>query len=371
MKFKIAVLPGDGIGPEVIAQAVRVLETIGEKYGHTFEFAEAMVGGQAIDATGTALPPETLALCKKSDAVLLGAVGGPKWDDPKAAVRPEQGLLGLRKGLGLFANLRPVRVLPMLLDSTTIKPEVLKGVDIIVIRELTGGLYFGKPSKRWTTARGRRAVDTLVYSEQEVARIVRVGCELARQRRKKLTSVDKANVLSSSRLWREVAQEVASEYPDVAFENMLVDTCAMQLIRRPASFDVIVTENMFGDILTDEASVLAGSMGMLPSASLGPTTGGQSGTERRFGMYEPIHGSAPGMAGQNKANPLATILSAAMLLRYSCALPAEAAAIERAVEAVVAQGVRTYDIPEPGKPVVSTAAMGDAVIAAIKDSLGS
>jgi 3-isopropylmalate dehydrogenase len=310
-----------------------------------------LVGGVAIDETGIALPQDTLKICRSSDAVLLGAVGGPKWDDPRAKEHPEDGLLALRKGLGLFANLRPVKVFPELVDSTNLKPKVIDGVDLIFVRELTGGLYFARPKRQWQTSRGRRATDTMTYSEQEIERIVRVGFELARTRRHKLTSVDKANVLQSSRLWRQVAMEVASEYSDVELDHMLVDACAMRLIQNPTYFDVIVTENMFGDILTDEASMLAGSMGMLPSASL-------AGVPREgvniFGMYEPIHGSAPRRAGLNMANPVATILSIAMMLRYSFGLIQEAQTVEAAVEDVLRQDYRTYDIMDEGKTKVGT-----------------
>jgi len=356
VKFDIAVLPGDGVGPEVAAEGVKVLEAVSRRFGHSFELDYGLIGGVAIDQFGVALPDETLRKCQKSDAVLLGAVGGPKWDDPRAKVRPEDGLLGLRKGLRLFANLRPVKVLPVLINSTNLKPSVIEGVDLMVVRELTGGLYFGKPKRQWQTARGRKAVDTLAYSEKEIERILRVGFELARVRRKKLASVDKANVLESSRLWRQLAIELSQDYPDVELQHMLVDACAMRLIQRPADFDVIVTENMFGDILTDEASMLAGSMGMLPSASLAgiPKEG-----QKTFGMYEPIHGSAPRRAGQNIANPLATILSVAMMLRYSLGLVPEAEAIERAVNDVLEQGYRTYDIMEEGKTKVGTREMGD------------
>ncbi len=358
MKFDIAVLPGDGVGPEVVAEALKVLRAVGERFGHEFRFQEGLIGGISIDASGEALTAATLKMCRRCHAVLLGAVGGPRWDDPLNKVRPEDGLLDLRHKLALFANLRPVKVLPMLVDSTTLKPEVIAGVDMVVVRELTGGLYFGKPKKRWTTARGRRAVDSMLYTEQEIERIVRVGFELARQRRRKLVSVDKANVLESSRLWRTVATEVSAGYPDVELEHMLVDACAMRLIQRPAYFDVMVTENTFGDILTDEASMLAGSMGMLPSASLAevPKAGRMS-----YGMYEPIHGSAPGRAGQNLANPIATILSAAMMLRYSMALEREAAAVEAAVLGALVAGCRTYDIMEEGKARLGTREMGDAI----------
>jgi 3-isopropylmalate dehydrogenase len=359
MQFNIAALLGDGIGPEVATEAIKVLEVVGKKFGHSFQFHHGLVGGVAIDAFGVALTEETLEMCRSCDAVLLGAVGGPKWDDPKAKVHPEDGLLALRKELGLFANLRPVKVLPMLANSTTLKPEIIRDVDLIVVRELTGGLYFGQPKKQWQTSEGRRAVDTMAYSEQEIERIVRVGFEIACTRRKKLTSVDKANVLESSRLWRQVASEVSADYPDVELEHMLVDACAMRLIQRPAQFDVVVTENTFGDILTDEASMLAGSMGMLPSASLAGIPKG--GSSKAFGMYEPIHGSAPSRAGQNIANPIATILSATMMLRYSFGLAAEAEAVEKAVIAVLEEGYRTYDIVEEGKTKVGTKEMGGLI----------
>ncbi len=358
MNFNLVVLPGDGVGPEVTAEAVRVLQTVGEKYGHRFNFNERHIGGAAIDAEGVAVSEETLELCKKSDAVLLGAVGGPKWDDPLAKVRPEDGLLQMRQSLGLFANLRPVKVHPVLVDSTNLKPPVIEGVDFVFVRELTGGLYFGKPKRRWTTSRGRRAVDSMAYSEQEIDRIVRVGLELARMRQKKLVSVDKANVLESSRLWRQVAIEVSKDYPDVSLEHMLVDACSMRIIQNPKYLDVLVTENTFGDILTDEASMLAGSMGMLPSASL---AGVPRAGVRIFGLYEPIHGSAPRRAGLDMANPIAIILSAAMMLRYSFALEKEAAAVESAVEAVLNGGYRTYDIMSEGMKKVGTKQMGEVI----------
>ena len=358
MQFNLAVLPGDGIGPEVTTEAIKVLQTIGNRLGHTFNLKYGLVGGVAIDKTGTALPEDTLKMCQRSDAVLLGAVGGPKWDDPKAKVRPEDGLLALRKDLGLFANLRPVKVYPALVDNTNFKPKVIDGVDFIFVRELTGGLYFARPKRQWQTSRGRRATDSMTYSEQEIERIVRVGFELARTRLQKLTSVDKANVLQSSRLWRQVAVEVAAGYPDVELEHMLVDACAMRLIQNPTYFDVLVTENMFGDILTDEASMLAGSMGMLPSASLAEVP--QEGVNI-FGMYEPIHGSAPRRAGLNMANPTAIILSVAMMLRHSLSLMEEAKAIEAAVDEVLQQGYRTYDIMAEGKTKVGTKEMGDLI----------
>ena len=366
MNFKIAVLPGDGVGPEVTIETIHVLEAIGKKCGHVFHFESGLVGGAAIDATGSALTDETLSMCCSCDAVLLGAVGGPKWDDPNAQVRPEDGLLALRKGLGLFANLRPVKVFTFMVNSTSLKPEIITGVDIMVVRELTGGLYFGQPKKKWTTAEGRQAVDTMSYTELEVERIVRVGFELARTRRKKLTSVDKANVLETSRLWRQVTTEISSEYADVELDHMLVDTCSMRLIQNPAYFDVMVTENTFGDILTDEASMLAGSMGMLPSASLAGIPKG--GASRAFGMYEPIHGSAPKRAGQNMANPIATILSAAMMLRYSMNLVKEAELVENAVNMALEAGNRTYDIMEQCKEKVGTKEMGRAIVDAILKS---
>ncbi|HEY31540.1 MAG TPA: 3-isopropylmalate dehydrogenase [Dehalococcoidia bacterium] len=360
--FNLTVLPGDGIGPEVTNEGIKVLKAVGEKFGHNFNLKYDLIGGIAIDETGEALTKDCLKLCKKSDAVLLGAVGGPKWDDPQASVRPEDGLLALRKGMGLFANLRPVKVFPMLVDSTNLKPDVIMGVDLIFVRELTGGLYFGRPKKRWRTSRGRRAVDSMVYSEQEIERIVRVGFELARTRRKHLISVDKANVLESSRLWRQVAIEVSEDYPDVELEHMLVDACSMRLIQNPTYLDVLVTENTFGDILTDEASMLAGSMGMLPSASLAGVP--QDGVKIP-GMYEPIHGSAPRRAGLDMANPCALILSAAMMLRYSLGLPEEAKSIEQAVDRVLEEGYRTYDIVAEGQKKVGTRQMGDLIAARV------
>ncbi len=356
MQAVIAVLPGDGIGPEVVAEGLKVLRAVASRFGHQFTFHEALIGGCAIDATGNPLPTETVAVCRAADAILLGAVGGPKWDDPQARVRPEQGLLGIRKELGLFANLRPVRIYPQLIDASPLRPERLQGVDLIVVRELTGGIYFGE-KRREQSAHGEWASDLCLYHEEEIIRVVRVAAHLARQRRKKLTLVDKANVLETSRLWRSITTRfIKTEFPDLQFETMLVDACAMHLIRRPADFDVIVTENMFGDILTDEASMLAGSMGMLPSASLG---------DGRAGLYEPIHGSAPDIAGQGKANPLATILSVAMLLRHSLNLPSEADCVEAAVTSVIERGIVTADIAVPGQPTYSTTAVGDAVAAAI------
>ena len=357
MQAKITLLPGDGIGPEVVAEGVKVLQAVAAKFGHTFAYTEALIGGIAIDTTGKPLPDETLAACRAADAVLLGAVGGPKWSDPSAKVRPEQGLLGLRGGLGLYANVRPVKVYPALVGASTLKPEVLAGVDMIILRELTGGLYFGKPQGQSGEKPNRSGVDTMFYTEGEVSRLMRLAFELARGRRKKVTSVDKANVLASSRLWRTVAHEVAAEYPDVEMEDILVDSCSMFLIRRPADFDVIATENMFGDILSDEAAMLAGSMGMLPSASLGAG---------KFGLYEPIHGSAPDIAGKGIANPLAMILSCAMMLRWSFGLEREADAVEAAVDAVLADDYRCGDIKTPGCKLVGTTEMGDAVAARLK-----
>ncbi|HZU07878.1 MAG TPA: 3-isopropylmalate dehydrogenase [Chloroflexota bacterium] len=354
--YRIVVLPGDGIGPEVTQEAIKVLEAVGRRFGHRFTFTEDLIGGACIDRYGVALRPETIARCRRSAAVLLGAVGGPKWDDPQAPVRPEQGLLGLRKALKVYANLRPVRVYPPLMGASPLRPELLEGVDFIVVRELTGGLYFGRPKRRWEAADGPRAVDTCLYRAAEIERVLRVGYALARARRRKLTSVDKANVLATSQLWRQIATRLAAEYPDVTTEHALVDSCAMHLLRRPRDFDVLVMENMFGDILTDEAAALAGSLGVMPSASLG---------EGRLGVYEPIHGSAPDIAGRGIANPLGTILSAALLLRHSLGLVREAATVEAAVEAVLASGLRTPDLARPGEPTTTTAAMGDAVAAAV------
>ncbi|MBU7007389.1 3-isopropylmalate dehydrogenase [Phosphitispora fastidiosa] len=350
--YKIAVLPGDGIGVEIVPEAVKVLKAVGGKYGHDFEFTEGLIGGAALDAVGEPLPKATLDLCYNSDAVLLGAIGGPKWDTLPVHLRPEAGaLLPLRKALGLYANLRPATLYDALIDASTLKKEVIEGIDFMVIRELTGGLYFGE-KKREKTATGQVAIDTMVYSTEEIIRIARLGFEIARKRKKVLHSVDKANVIESSRLWRETVIELAAEYPDVELIHMYVDNCAMQLVRWPKQFDVIVTENMFGDILTDQASMLTGSIGMLPSASIGG----------KIGLYEPSHGSAPDIAGQKKANPLATILSAAMLLRYSFNLNDEAAAIENAVVQVLNSGYRTPDIMESGGKPVNTEEMGDRVV---------
>ena len=361
MNFSITVLPGDGIGPEVIAEAVKVMNAVGNRFGHTFDMSYGRVGGNAIDDFGTPLPDETVEMCSGTDGILFGAVGGPKWDDPRAPTRPEDGILAIRKSLGLFANLRPVKVYPQLINSSPIKPALLEGVDMIIVRELTGGLYFAKPKKRWDTSRGRRGVDTLKYTEQEIERIVRVGFELAQGRRKRLTSVDKANVLETGRLWREIATEVAEDYPDVELEHVLVDAASMQLISNPSHFDVIVAENTFGDILTDEASVLAGSMGMLPSASLSGLPKPSGRGKRPVSLYEPIHGSAPDIAGQGIANPIGTILSMASMLRYSLGLDAEAEAVEQSVEGVLAEGYRTPDIAGDGGEVRGTTDMGDVI----------
>ncbi|MGB8646074.1 MAG: 3-isopropylmalate dehydrogenase, partial [Anaerolineae bacterium] len=335
MTTKIVTLPGDGIGPEVTHQAVRVLQAVAQKTGQTFEFEEKLIGGCAIDATGSALPDDSLQACESADAVLLGAVGGPKWDDPRAATRPEDGLLKIRKALHLFANLRPVKPHPALVSISPLRPEKLEGVDFIVVRELTGGLYFGKPKERRITDNHHSAVDTLEYHDYEIKRIVELAFRLAAPRRCKVTSVDKANILATSRLWRELATEVGKAHPHITLDHLLVDTAAMRLVSSPSQFDVVVTENTFGDILTDEAAVLVGSMGLLPSASLG------SGTR---GLYEPIHGSAPDIAGKGIANPLGSILSGAMLLRYSLNREADAAAIERAVDETLTAGYRTADL---------------------------
>jgi 3-isopropylmalate dehydrogenase len=352
MHAKIAVLAGDGIGAEVTAEAVRALEAVAARFGHRFVFESALLGGAAIEATGEPLPPATLALAMHSDAVLLGAVGGPKWSDPNAKIRPEQGLLQLRKALGLFANLRPVVPHSAVLDASPIKPHLLRGVDIMVVRELTGGIYFGEKSRTAT-----EAVDVCRYSVVEIERVVRLAAGLARGRRGKLTSVDKANVLETSRLWRATVNLIMPvEFPDVTVEHMLVDSAAMHLLQRPRDFDVIVTENMFGDILTDEASMLAGSMGLLPSASLS--------AEARGGVFEPIHGSAPDIAGRGIANPYAAMLSAAMLLRYSLRLNDEAQALERAVDRAISSGALTADLAAPGKGITTRAA-ADAALAAI------
>ncbi len=341
MKAKITLLPGDGIGPEVLAAGNRVLESIAQGFGHIFEMQEFLIGGCAINARGTALPEDTLDACRQADAVLLGAVGGPEWDDPTAAVRPEQGLLGLRKELGLYANLRPVKPHPALLDASPLRSDLLEDVDLLVVRELTGGIYFGEPRQRFSLNGEEQAVDTMRYSESEVRRVAHLAFQLARQRQGKVTSVDKANVLECSRLWRQTVTDLAGEYADVTMEHLLVDAAAMHLLTRPATFDVILTANLFGDILTDEASVLSGSMGNLASASLGEAT---NNLDQPRGLFEPIHGSAPDIAGKGIANPIGTILSAAMLLRQSLGLESEAQAVEEAVQAAISNGHRTPDL---------------------------
>jgi 3-isopropylmalate dehydrogenase len=354
---KILILPGDGIGPEIVTEAVKVLAKLRDRFGIDIEMDEALVGGEAIDSTGNPLPEATLAAARDADAVLLGAVGGPKWEPLPIERRPEKGLLGLRSGLGLFANLRPAILYPQLADASTLRPEVVSGLDILIVRELTGGIYFGQPRGVQTREDGERVgVNTLIYSESEIRRICRVAFDIARKRGRRVCSVDKANVLECTELWREVATEVGKEYSDVELSHMYVDNAAMQLVRAPKQFDVMVTTNMFGDILSDAAAMLTGSIGMLPSASL---------DEKGRGMYEPIHGSAPDIAGRGVANPLATILSVAMMMRYSLGEPAAAERIERAVSKVLDEGLRTADIMSPGKKQVGTVEMGDAVVAAM------
>ena len=357
-RYRIIVLAGDGIGPEVTSAARRVLDAAANRAGLRLDYVEDLVGGAGVDAYGIALRPETLRMCKTADAILFGAVGGPKWDDaaPQSKLRPGSALLGLRKGLGLFANLRPVRVDPAMLSNSVLRPERVRDVDLLVVRELTGGLYFSRPKRRYETARGEAAVDTMRYSRPEIERVAIRAFELARSRRHKVCSVDKANVLESSRLWRSVVTDVAGHYPDIACSHMLVDAFAMEVLRRPQGFDVVVTENMFGDILTDEASMLAGALGMLPSASLGMGS---------LGLYEPIHGSAPDIAGKGIANPIGAILSAALLLRYSLGQEEAAQSIERAVSSVLAAGLRTADIAPDGLAPVSTGAIADAMVAAL------
>lgn len=353
--MKICVMAGDGIGPEIVVQALKVLENAGDKFGEKFETVEALIGGVAIDATGVPLPDETVAACRESDAVLLGAVGGPKWDEIDPAIRPERGLLGIRKELGLFANLRPASLFPQLRDSCYLRPDIVeKGIDVMVIRELTGGVYFGEPKGTEVRDGERIGYNTMVYRENEIRRIARLGFETAMKRGKRLCSVDKANVLDVSRVWREVVIEEAANYPEVELSHMYVDNAAMQLVRDPSQFDVIVTGNLFGDILSDEAAVITGSIGMLPSASLG---------ESNPGLYEPIHGSAPDIAGQDKANPLATILSLSMMLRHSLNLPEMAQAIDSAVEKTLEQGYRTGDIADKGAKLVGCVEMGEKVLA--------
>jgi 3-isopropylmalate dehydrogenase len=364
--YRIAAIPGDGIGPEVVAAGRRVLDAAAARFGFALAWRELVVGGAAIDAYGVPIRDADLEACRESDAVYLGAVGGPRWDDPNAAVRPEQALFALRGGLELFANLRPVTAEPSLVDASTLRPDVVRGVDVLIVRELTGGLYFGRPSEERRTPEGRVAVDTLWYTEQEIRRVVRLAFELARGRRKRLTSVDKANVLASSRLWRKVVEEVAPEFPDVTFEHRLVDAAAMMLIRDPGSFDVLVTENLFGDILSDEAAMLTGSLGMLPSASVGA----RRTAHGLHGLYEPIHGSAPDIAGQDRANPIAAILSGAMLLRWSLGRADAAGAIESAVRSALGDGLRTTDLAGVGAGgrqarVLGTRAFTDQVVARV------
>jgi 3-isopropylmalate dehydrogenase len=362
MEAKIVLLPGDGIGVEIVRAAVQVLGAVGGRFGHVFETEERLIGGCAIDAVGDPLPAETLSTCERADAILLGAVGGPKWDDPAAAVRPEGGLLKLRQKLALYANLRPVRPHPALLEASPLRPERLAGVDVLIVRELTGGIYFGQPRLRRTVDDQVEAVDSMVYSESEIRRVARTAFELARGRRGVVSSVDKANVLETSRLWRQTVNAVAAEYPDVSLEHVLVDAAAMFLITRPGSFDVLLTGNMFGDILSDEASVLTGSVGNLPSASLGERIN-RAGLP--CGLYEPIHGSAPDIAGKGIANPIGTILSAAMLLRHSLGLEAEAQLVEAVVSEALSEGCRTADLTQPGGDALDTAGMTQAIVGRI------
>jgi len=352
VKATIAVLAGDGIGREVVPEAVKLLKAVGERFGHVFEFVSGDVGGQAIDKIGVPLPQETLTLAKQAAAVLLGAVGGPKWEGLEYSLRPERGLLGLREQLGLFANLRPAKLYPMLAEASTLKRDVIEGLDLLVVRELTGGIYFGKPRGIEKIPGGERGINTEVYTTQEIRRIAKIAFEAARKRRRRVTSVDKANVLESSELWRRVVNEVHRDFPDVELSHMYVDNCAMQLVRNPKQFDVLVTTNLFGDILSDEAAMLTGSIGMLPSASLGA----------HAGLYEPIHGSAPDIAGKNLANPIATIASAALMLSYTFHLEKEAEAVESAILRTLDQGYRTKDIHSPGTRLVGTSEMGNAVL---------
>jgi 3-isopropylmalate dehydrogenase len=355
--YRITLLPGDGIGPEILAVAVAVLKQVGQPLNLQFEFQEALIGGAAIDATGEPLPATTLDTCRNSDAVLLAAIGGYKWDTLPNSQRPERGLLGLRAGLGLFANLRPAQILPQLIDASSLKREVIEGVDIMVVRELTGGIYFGQPKGIFATETGeKRGVNTMVYADSEIERIGRVAFEAARKRRKKLCSVDKANVLEVSQLWRDRITQLANDYPDVELTHMYVDNAAMQLVRNPKQFDTIVTGNLFGDILSDEAAMLTGSIGMLPSASMGADGPG---------VFEPVHGSAPDIAGQDKANPLAQVFSAAMMLRYGLNEPDAADRIEQAVLKVLDEGYRTGDIMSPGMKAVGCQGMGEALLKAL------
>ena len=364
LNFKVAVLPGDGVGPEVTTEAVKVMKAVGAKFGHGFDLVSGAIGGNAIDDYGTALPDETIAACKSASAILFGAVGGPKWDDARAKTRPEDGILAMRKQMGLYANIRPVKAYETLLGASPLRRELLVDVDMVIVRELTGGLYFARPKRRWQTATGRRAVDTLRYTEKEIVRILEVAFDLARGRRNKVTSIDKFNVLETGRLWREIATEVGERYPDVELDHMLVDNAAMQMVRNPAQFDVVVAENTFGDILSDEASVLTGSMGMLPSASLAGAPGSKA-KRGRVSLYEPIHGSAPDIAGQGVANPIAAVLSMAMMLRLSLGLSAEADAVEAAVDGALAEGFRTPDIAADGGNIVPTQEMGSVIAGAI------
>ncbi len=351
MKKKIAVFSGDGIGQEIVPEAIKVLETIGSRFGHTFECEYAQVGGAAIDATGIPLPTESLELAKRSDAVLLGAVGGPKWEGLEYERRPERALLGLREQLGLFANLRPAKIYSALIDASTLKREVIEGIDVLVVRELTGGIYFGQPKGIEETSTGHKGINTEVYTTEEIVRIAEVAFKAAQKRGKLVTSIDKANVLESSELWRRVVTDVHKRYPDVELRHMYVDNCAMQLVRNPKQFDVIVTTNLFGDILSDEAAMLTGSIGMLPSASIGSTVG----------MFEPIHGSAPDIAGQNMANPIGTIASVGMMLKFAFDLPKEADLIEQAIQVTLDQGNRTKDIEGVGMTLLGTKEMGEKI----------
>jgi len=352
VKARIAVLAGDGVGQEIVPEAVKLLKAVGERFHHAFEFVTGDVGGHAIDKVGVPLPQETLALAKQSDAVLLGAVGGPRWEGLEYSLRPERALLGLREQLGLFANLRPAKLYPMLAEASTLKREVIEGIDLLVVRELTGGIYFGKPKGIEKIPGGERGVNTEVYTTEEIRRIAKVAFEVARKRRRRVTSVDKANVLESSELWRRVVIEVHAGYPDVELSHMYVDNCAMQLVKNPRQFDVLLTTNLFGDILSDEAAMLTGSIGMLPSASLGA----------RAGLFEPIHGSAPDIAGKNLANPIATIASAAMMLAYTFHLEKEAEAVEHAIFKALEQGYRTKDIHSHGTKLVGTTEMGQVIL---------
>ncbi len=366
MDYKIAILPGDGIGPEVISEAVKILKVIEKKYDHSFELLDGIIGGAAIDKYANPIPKETLSVIDKSDAILFGAVGGPKWDDPNAELRPEDGILFLRKSLNLFANLRPIKIFKPLIDSSPIKSDLLNEVDIIVVRELTGGLYFGSPKKRWVTAKGRKAVDTLIYSESEIKRILKVAFQLASSRNQKLASIDKANVLETGRLWRQIATEMSKDYPNVNLEHILVDNASMQIIQNPYKFDVIVSENTFGDILTDEASVLSGSMGMIPSASLSSLNNNSNSKKIKPSLYEPIHGTAPDIAGKGIANPIGMILSVALMLNYSFGLKVEADAIYKSINSSLSLGYRTKDIVSSGYEAISTSKMGDIISDAIE-----